>query len=321
MNSLKLTLSLCLTLVLLTVGRSLCAQQIAYDDAGNYLVNANWTNGANQGFGFVPWSIFTNGPDFHGVYIQTANNPTFVIASVTNVLGTNYTDVWGLFANGPTDINQTTACRGFANPLGTNTFKLQWGSRGAGVTTTTNSSTVHGWCGFTLRHGNPTNSVSDFQNGVQMYLYFLDGNSPATLYFWDGNGVQSVPGTSFSNLGRGNITNAIEAEVTPAVDGMSYHMVLKDCVQNIVLFQTNSIFMSAGETIDSAALFCQQITTSTNIMPTISNLQPADGSLYLAANSVSPSFEVDSFNSTVLSSTVAVYLNHVQQNGLTFNTA
>ncbi len=332
MKSLKLTLSLCLTLVLLIVGHSVRAQQIAYDDAGNYLVNANWTNGANQGFGFVPWVILTNGPDFHGTYIQSVNSPAFVIDSVTNVAGTNYTDVWGLFANGPTDINQATAYRGFANSLGTNTFKLQWGSRGAGSTTTTNSGTVHGWCGFSLRNGNATNSVSDFQTGVQMYLYFLDGNSPATIYIWDGNGVQSVPGTSFSNLGRNNITNAIEAEITPAPDGVSYHLVLKDCVQSIVLFETNSIFMSAGETVDSAALFCyettgdqvynrMQITTSTNIMPSISNLQPADGSLYLAANSVTPSFEVDSFNSTVSSSAVAVYLNHVLQSGLNFNTA
>lgn len=332
MKSLKLVLSLCLTLVSLMVGRSLCAQQIAYDDAGNYLVNANWTNGANQGFGYVPWVILTNGPDFHGTYIQTVNSPTFVIASVTNVLGTNYTDVWGLFANGPTDINQATAFRGFANSLGTNTFKLQWGSRGAGNTFTTNNGTVHGWCGFSLRNGNATNSVSDFQTDAQMYLYFLDGNSPPTLLFSDHNGVQSVPGTSFSNLGRNNITNAIEAEITPASDGTNYHLVLKDCVQNIVLFETNSIFMNAGKTVDSAALFCyettgdqvynrMQITTSTNIMPTISNLQPADGSLYLAANSVSPSFEVDSFNSTVLSSTVAVYLNEVQQTGLSFNTA
>lgn len=317
--------------VMLVFVHPVSAQQIAYDDAGNYLVNANWTNGANQGFGFVPWFIATNGPDFQGTYIATANNPTFVIASITNVLGTNYTDVWGLFANGPTDVNLTSAFRGFANPLGTNTFKLQWGSRGAGSTVTTNSGTVHGWCGFTLRNGNATNSASNFQTGVMMYLYFLDGASPSTLYVWDGNSVWSVPGTSFSNLGRNNITNAIEAEITPANDGVSYHLVLKDCVQNAVLFVTNSIFISAGASINSAALFCQettgdqvynrmQITASTNIAPTLSNVQPANGSIYLAANSVSPSFEVDSFNSTLTGTAVSVYLNGVQQSGLTFNT-
>src|SRR6476661_5511071 len=71
------------------------AQLVAYDDAGNYVVSANWTNGANQGFGYTPWMILTNGPDFHGTYINSQTNPTFVIASVTNVLGTNYANVWG----------------------------------------------------------------------------------------------------------------------------------------------------------------------------------------------------------------------------------
>lgn len=325
------SISLAITAAILLFARSLYAQQIAYDDAGEYLVTANWTNGANQGYGFTPWVIATNGPDYQGNFINSGNNPTFVIASVTNVLSTNYTCIWGLYANGPTGINETAAYRGFANPLGTNTFKLQWGSTGAGSTVTTNSGTVHGWCGFTLRNGNATNSVSDFQTGVMMYLYFLDGSSPSTLYVWDGNSVWSVPGTSFSNLGRNNITNAIEAEITPSSDGVSYHLVLKDCVENEVLFSTNSIFISSGQSINSAALFCQettgdqiynhmQITAATNIPPTISNLQPPDGSLYLTANTVAPSFEVDSFNSTVTSSAVSVYLNGVQQGGLVFNT-
>src|SRR5579862_6257133 len=92
--------------------------QVAYDDAGNYLTTANWTNGANQGFGFTPWTILTNGPDFHGTYITAPTNPVYALSSVTNVAGTNYVDVWGLFANGPTDVNETTATRGFASPLG-----------------------------------------------------------------------------------------------------------------------------------------------------------------------------------------------------------
>ena len=77
----------------------------------------------------------TNGPDFQGNFIVSGNSPAYAIA--TNVLGTNC--VWGLYANGPTDENEATAFRGFANPLGTNTFKLQWGSTGAGSTTTVNN--------------------------------------------------------------------------------------------------------------------------------------------------------------------------------------
>ncbi|HEY1663701.1 MAG TPA: hypothetical protein VGI03_14885 [Verrucomicrobiae bacterium] len=325
-----LSLATVIVAATLSFTQSLSAQQIAYDDAGEYLLSANWTNGANQGFGYVPWVILTNGPDFNGNFINSGNNPAYVIASVTNVLSTNYTCIWGLYANGTNGANTTTAFRGFTNPLGTNTFKIQWGSTGAG-NTSVNGSTVHGWCGFTLRNGNATNSASDFQSGVMMYFYFQDGNNPSTLYVWDGNSVWSIPGTSFSNLGRNNITNAIEAEITPSSDGISYHLVVKDCVQNAVLFTTNSIFISSGHSINSAALYCyeatgdqiynrMQITSSTNLPPTISNLQPPDGSLYLAANTVAPSFEVDSFNSTLSHSTVAVYLNGVQQSGLVFNT-
>ena len=328
----KILLLLSFVLALTALTSRVSAQLIAYDEAGNYLANANWTNGANQGFGFTPWMIVTNGPDFKGTYIASANVPAFVIDSVTNILTTNYTSVFGLFANGPTDVNTTTAFRGFANSLGTNTFKVQWGSRGAGSTVTTNSGTVHGWCGFSLRNGNTTNSASDFQTGTMLYIYFLDGNNPSTIYFWDGNGVQSVPNTSFSDLGRNNITNAIEAEITPGADGQSYHMVLKDSVVGRVILVTNSIFIGGG-TVDSVALFCQettgdqvynrlQITSSTNLPPTIVNVQPADGSLYLPAGSTSLSFEVDSFNSTVMSNAVSLYLNGVQQpaSALSYNT-
>ncbi len=103
--------------------------------------------------------------------------------------------------------------------------------------------TVHGWCGFTLRTGNATDTPADFQTGVRFYLYFLDGASPSTLYVWDNNGVQSVPGTSFSNLGRDTITNAVEAEMTPAADGMSYYMVLKDVVTGHTLYTLDGVFI------------------------------------------------------------------------------
>jgi hypothetical protein len=117
MKLLKSALLFCLAIVTLVFARPVSAQQIAYDEADYYVVTANWTNGANLGFGFTPWTILTNGPDFQGTYIQSANVPPFVIATVTNVLGTNYTDVWGTFANGTNGINITTAFRGFASPL------------------------------------------------------------------------------------------------------------------------------------------------------------------------------------------------------------
>ena len=313
-------------IALLTLADSAPAQTIAYDDAGNYLVSANWTNGSNQGFGFLPWAIATSGPNSHGSYVSTANNPMFVIASVTNVSSVTYTDIFGLYANGTGGTNEAAAFRGFASPLGTNAFKLQWGSRGAGVTTV-NGAAVHGWCGFTLRHGNAAGSSGDFQTGARFYLYFLDGSTPNTLYVQDGNGIQSLAGVTFSNLGRGNITNAIEAELTVGADGNSYHLVLKDCVQNITLYTLDSILASSG-TIDSAALFCHETTGDQiynrmqiavpHIAPTISNIQPANGSIFVNPHT-NVSFEVDSLGTNLLGANVALRLNGVAQ-ALVFNT-
>ncbi|MDB6017194.1 MAG: hypothetical protein JWR19_1683 [Pedosphaera sp.] len=343
MKSLKSKLSLLAAAIamLLAFAGSVSAQLVAYDDASNYHTNGvggnvgNWTNGVNPGFGFTSWTIVTNnsgpGPSqFHGNYVNTGFlNPRYVIASVTNISGVTYTNVWGLFANGTNGINETTAFRGFASPLGTNTFKLQWGSKGAGVTTIPGTGAVHGWCGFTLRNGNATNSASDFQTGVRFYLYFLDGAAPSTLYVWDGNGVQSLAGTGFGNLGRTTITNAVEAEVTVGADGNSYHLLLKDSVQNKTLYTLDSTLMGAG-TIDSAALFCHettadqvynrmQIAIPSLVPPTIVNIQPTNGSIYLPT-ATPLTFEVDSFNSTVASNFVSVFLNGVLQSGSIFNT-
>jgi hypothetical protein len=329
------TLSFCFAaaISLLALAPVSKAQTIASDDAANYIVSANWTNGANAGFGFQPWAIATNGPDFHGTYINGPTNPAYAIATFTNSLGTNYADTWGLFANGTNDINETVAFRGFSNPLGTNTFTVRWGAKGSGSQNTLNSGTVHGYSGFTLRNGNVTNSTADFVTGAQLYLFFRDGNSPSTLYLWDGNfndDVVSIPGTSFSDLGRDSITNAVQAEITVANDQQHFHMVLKDSVQGRTLYVYDGLLNSAG-TIDSVALFCQETTGDQvynrmqilvpKIPPTLSNIQPPNGSIYLDPLSTSISFEVDSFNSLVQSNLVTVLLNGATQSNLGFNTA
>ena len=111
-------------LATLGLAHSALAQSFAYDDAGNYQKTANWTNTANQGFGFAPWTFSTSGSGSHGWYL----NNGYAIRSVTNVAGTDYTNCsWGLYANG-TGANKTVAFRGFAatNSLSTSTaFKLQ----------------------------------------------------------------------------------------------------------------------------------------------------------------------------------------------------
>jgi hypothetical protein len=318
------------------------AQLIAYDDAVAYYTTANWTNNANQGFGFTPWVFLVGGPNNHGHYIGNG----FTMGQNTNVMGTNYTNcAFGLYANGNTGTNQSIACRGFNSPLGTNTFKIQWAAKGAGnnqIVTNGVTNTVHGWCGFTLRMGNATNNSGDFATGVRLYFYFLDGNSPSTLYVWDGNSVQSLTGTSFSNLGRQLGTNAVEVEITPASDSLHYHMVVKDIVLNKTLFTLDSKFFgNEGDTVDSVALFCQstsgggtggngingdqnynrlQIAVPTLVPPSFSNVQPPDGTIYANAPGTNLTFEVDSFNSTVASNFVSVFLNGVVQGSMSFNT-
>src|SRR5665213_3357986 len=337
MNSLKLSRPISLFVRMAAMGAVLLAtplqaQLVAYDDASQYVVTANWTNGANQGFGFMPWALLTNNSGlggFEGWYINPT--ATYANASFTNVAGTNYTCVWGIYANGTNGGNQTTAFRGFSKTLGTNTFKVQWGAREAGSTVTPGG-TVHGWCGFTLRSGNATNYPADFQTGVRFYLYFLDGASPSTLYVWDGNGVQSVPGTSFSNLGRDTITNAVEAEITPATDGMSYHLVLKDVVMNQTLYTLDSVFMGGAGTEDSAALFVDETQSPGDqifnrmqiavpqIAPEVNNVQPPNGAVFLGTNT-QLSFELDSFDAAVAANSVSLYLNGVLQAGTLFNTS
>lgn len=313
------------------------AQLIAYDDAGNYRVTANWTNGANQGFGFTPWAIVTNStaaPQFHGSYIGSANVPPFVTASITNISGTNYTNVWGIYANGSGGVNETAAFRGFANPLGLNTFKLQWGSRGAG-STTVNGGAVHGMSGFSLRTGNATNNAADWGTNARFYIYFLDGFTPSTILVLDGAGSPiSLTGTSFSDLGRQNITNALEVELTVGPDGDHYHLVVKDVVRNKTLSTLDSILGGTpGGTLDSVAMFnheCtgdqiynhMQIAVPNLVPPTFANVQPTNGSIYLdVTTNINVSFEVDSFNSTVASNFVTVTLNGAAQTSLTFNSA
>jgi len=314
---------------------SAAAQTIAYDDASQYQLDANWTNNANQGFGYIPWVIVTNdtgpGPSqFHGVFATAASViPPYANATFTNVAGVNYTNVWGVFANGTNGVNQTAAFRGFVNPLGTNTFKLQWGAKGAG-TTTVEGVTQHGKCGFSLRTGNATSTPDDYQSAARFTLYFEDGNIPSTLWITDGASDHSVPGTSFSDLGRGTITNAVQAEVTPGADGNTYHLVLKDCVAGKVLFTYDGT-LAGGGSIDSAALFVRETTGDAvynrmeisvpRIPPTIVNLAPANGALYVSVTETNFSFEVDSFGSTVATNAVTVLLNGVPQTGVTFNTA
>ena len=134
-SQIKILMLVATNIATLTFAGSAPAQIIAYDDAAAYYKTSNWTNGANQGFGFTPWVLATNhlaAAATRGWYL----NNGYAIASATNIGGTAYTNCsWGIYANGtaPAGGNRTVAYRGFASSLTTNvTFKLQWMSEGIG---------------------------------------------------------------------------------------------------------------------------------------------------------------------------------------------
>jgi hypothetical protein len=98
---------------------------IASDNGGNY--GGGWTNGANGGTGFLPWSISvnqntdTNNPPtyFAGNFI---GNPTN--AGITGMASTSF----GLYAN-PSSTNNpsVSADRGFSSAMSIgDTFSFQW---------------------------------------------------------------------------------------------------------------------------------------------------------------------------------------------------
>ncbi len=134
--------------------RPVSAQIFAYDDAGNGvlwtnnppgLLSQTWTNGMNTGYGWLsPW-----------VMLQTVRNNAqgnyagFYNGNGSNIATTNNSS-WGTFANGNgvSGTNKAFAARQFPSLTTSETFKIQWQSKGiaAGGTSANRG-------GFALRKG------------------------------------------------------------------------------------------------------------------------------------------------------------------------
>jgi len=301
----------------LGLAHSALAQSLAYDDAGNYQKTANWTNTANQGFGFGPWTFSTSGTGSHGWYL----NNGYAIRSVTNVAGTDYTNCsWGLYANG-SGVNKTVGFRGFAvtNSLTTSTaFKLQWMSEGIG-----NASA--NLAGFVLRNGNATNGVNDYTNGARFQYYYAGGGVNSYLV-WDGSGVTNL-GLPFAAGGGPAAGMNCEFMLEP---GDNYRFVVRSATNGAVLASLDRRHLAGAGTIDSAALFDfqttgdnnfnrMQIVPASSIAPLILNVLPASGSIFVNPATGNITFEVDSPGSTIAGTNVTLALNGVWQS-LAFNT-
>ena len=322
-------------IAMFTMAGSAPAQIIAYDDAAAYFTTSNWTNGANQGFGFTPWVLTTNvfsGGGYRGWYL----NNGYAIASVTNVDGTAYTNCsWGIYANGtaPSGGNRTVAYRGFSSSLTTNvTFELQWMSEGIG-----SAATNYG--GFVLRNGNSTGGVGTDESGYRFEFYYVGGGTNSYLVK-DGNGITAV-GIPFA-AGYGNSVGShvgatgLDCEFTLEPND-TYRFVVRSATNDEVLafLDGQPLTGTAGSTIDSVALFANQtigsdtsggdqnynrmqIVSTTLVPPVIVNVQPANGSVFVNPLT-NVSFEVDSLGPFLTGANVTLLLNGVLQT-LAFNT-
>ncbi len=319
----------------LVLAESMPAQVSAYDDAAAYYKTSNWTNGANQGFGFNAWVLTTNtfsGGGSRGWYL----NNGYAVASPTNVAGTAYTNCsWGIYANGtaPAGGNRTVAYRGFASSLTTNaTFKLQWMSEGIGPAATN-------FGGFVLRTGNATGSVTVYETGYRFEFYYAGGGTDSYL-IKDGNGTTAIGlpfAAGYGNSAGGHVgSSGLNCEFTLEPNN-TYQFVVRCATNNEVLafFDNQPLAGPAGSSIDSVALFANQTTgggsgggdqnynrmqivPTTLASPIIINALPADGAIFCNPHTT-VSFEVDSAGRYLSGSNVTLLLNGVPQT-LVFNT-
>ena len=319
---------------MLVFARAARGQISASDDAAAYFKSSNWTNGANQGFGFTAWVLATNafsGGGFRGWYL----NNGYAIASATNVGGTAYTNCsWGIYANGaaPAGGNRTVACRGFTGSLTTNVvFKLQWMTEGIGSGTTN-------YAGFVLRNGNSTNDVAAYETGCRFEFYYVGGGADSYL-IKDGNGVTAIglPFAAGYGNSAGSHLNAAGLNCEFSLEpNDAYRFVVRSATNNAVLavLDNQPLAGTPDSTIDSVALFANQTTGSGSsggdqnynrmqivspslIPPVVINVQPTNGSIFVnPAGNIS--FEVDS-TSGVSGPNVMLLLNGVAQT-LVFNT-
>ncbi|HEY1661778.1 MAG TPA: glycosyl hydrolase family 28 protein [Verrucomicrobiae bacterium] len=303
------------------LGQSLSAQILAYDDAGNGIIWTNnplgvasqtWTNGMNTGYGWTtPWILLqTVRNNSQGNFAGFYNNNGSYIATTNN-------SSWGMFANGNgvSGTNKAFACRQFPSLTTSETFKIQWQSKGiASGGTSANRG------GFALRNGMATNSFLNFDTGTRFdFCYEAGGGSFLIL---DGNGTLAT-GILFT-------TNGLNCEFTLEANN-TYHFVIRSVANNAVLYVTDGRSLAGSGTIDSVACYdlqCQdgdqnfnrmEIVPTSLIPPVITNIQPTNGAFFVNPNT-NISFAVSSQSSTVDATNVTLLLNGVPQT-LAFNTS
>lgn len=276
------------------------AQPVALDDAARPAYASGWANGTNDGFGFGPWVLADNNNT------NTANYAGFFIGSagVAAVDVTNKS--FGLYANGTT-YTYATAYRGLSNALTTSeVFTLKF--KNTGIVT-------GGVMGFSL-----FNSASFA--GATTYAE-LTGNSRFSFYFIGGDPNYVIrDGNVFTDSGVGWTSGGLTLEF--ALESADYYrLTIKNAEGTTILASFSGLPLQGvgGSAIDS--IVCYNLSTAGNenayfnqfavvptslIPPTIQNVLPTNGAVYLPTSSTI-TFDAVSPFSGIATNGITVSLN------------
>jgi hypothetical protein len=306
-------LAIGVTVICLGGGRA-AAQTNALDTAAAY--GSGWGTGTNQGFGFLPWVLANNngaGSGFAGAFV--GNSGTLIDTSF---------DSFGLYANGGSGGNYSEAYRSFSNALSPgsvfqikteNTDIVTSGYMGVMIRSSTNVSTV-------------TNQNLIIDPDTAFAFYFEGGQSD--YFIWDGNNQVVDSGIPFT-------TNGLSLQFSP-LPGNAYRLVVKSA-DNSTILQTYSPEPLAGNagaggnltTVIAFNFFTSggqneffnslEVSSTSLVGPTIVNVFPTNGSIYINPTTNTLSFTVDSEFSTVATNAVSLTLNGITNTNLYFSGA
>ena len=293
---------------LLFAGPAVMAQTAA-DDASTY---TGWGTGTNVGTGFLPWALTNNngaGGGFAGNFIGNSGS----------VIDTSFKS-FGLYANGGTASNFSIAYRSISNNLTTNSvFKVKLANSdiatgaymGVALRSTTNLSIS-------------TNEALIVEPDTAFAFYFNGGASDYLI--WDGTGVEDS-GIPFTH-------NGLSLELAPLA-GNSYRLVVKsaDGTSTLATYSPAPLAGNAGggtplttfagfnfHTGANQNFYFNSLNVSSTslVPPTIANVFPTNGAIYIDPTTNAVSFEVDSAFSTVATNAVTVSLNGTNITNLFF---
>jgi hypothetical protein len=297
------------TLISLLLAGSAGAQTAA-DDASVY--TNGWGTGTNLGTGFLPWVLTNNngaGGGFAGNFV--GNSGTVIDTSFKS---------FGLYANGGSASNFSIAYRSISNNLApgsvfkvklANTSIATGGYMGVALRSTTNLSTS-------------TNEAFITEADTAFAFYFNGGANDYLI--WDGTGVQ--------DSGIGFTTGGLSLELAP-LSGNSYRLVVKSADGNTTLQSYSPALLAGnaggGTPITTFAGFnfhtggsqnfyfnSLNVSSTSLVPPTIVNVFPTNGAIYIDPTTNTVSFEVDSLFSTVATNAITMSLNGTNITNLFF---